>query len=131
MRGLDTNVLVRFLTQDDPEQARRVDRLIADAQRRGDVLYVSAIVLCETVWVLRSAYGHDRGNIAEALDRMLSAPELVVESSDLARDALAEYRDGSGDFSDCFIGRRNVNAGCDTTATFDKRLSDADTFTLV
>ena len=65
MRGIDTNVLVRFLTQDDAQQARKVDRLIADTRARRETLYVNAIVLCETIWVLRSAYRQGPGDFAD------------------------------------------------------------------
>ncbi len=122
MRGLDSNVLVRLLTQDDARQARRVDRLLRDAKRAGDRLYVDVVVLCELVWVLQSAYRHDRAAIAEALEAILQAPEIVVEDRDAARRALDDYRAGPGDFSDYLIGHRNVAAGCVATDTFDRRL---------
>lgn len=129
MRGIDTNVLIRFLTQDDARQARKVDRLIASVRARRQALYVNAIVLCEVVWVLRSAYGQDRKRIAEALQLLLGAHDLVIEDADLARRALADYERGPGDFSDYLIGARNAHAGCDTTSTFDARLKDAQAFT--
>lgn len=129
MRGIDTNVLVRFLTQDDARQARKVDRLIAEVRSQGETLYVNAIVLCEVVWVLRSAYRYERARIVDAMELLLAVPDLVVEDADLARQALAAYRRGPGDFSDYFIGARNEHAGCDTTATFDARLGRAEAFT--
>ena len=128
MRGLDTNVLVRLLTQDDARQARRVDRLFAEARERGEPLYVNAIVLCEVAWVLRAAYQHGSDRIADALELMLGAPDLVIEDADLVRRALSAYRKGPGDFSDYFIGERNTRAGCDATVTFDKRLANAEAF---
>lgn len=122
MIGLDTNVLVRYLVQDEPAQTGRANALINGAVDRGDRCAVSLIVLCELVWVLRDSYGQDRATTALTLERILDAAEFVVEASDLARQALADYRRGPGDFADYVIGRRNVGAGCESTATFDRGL---------
>ena len=121
MLGVDTNVLVRFVTRDDPTQARRARAAVMDAAMRGDRLFVDAIVLCELVWVLRSAYGQPREKICAVLAAMLSTPELVIEDKDLARRALRDYQAGQGGFADAFIGHRNHRSGCEATLTFDKR----------
>jgi predicted nucleic-acid-binding protein len=121
MRGLDTNVLVRFVTQDDPEQARRVNALFGAAHASGERFLVNAIVLCELVWVLKSAYGHSRDDIAGVLDAFLETPEVIIEDADLARRALTEWRTLGADFADFFLGHRNIRLGCDVTLTFDGR----------
>ena len=120
MRGLDTNVIVRYVTQDDREQSRRANAAFAAAATSGDKLFVNAIVLCELVWVLRSAYGEPRDRIAPVLEGLLDTPEVVVEDADLARHALADWVGGRGDFADGFIARRNQRSGCDSTLSFDK-----------
>jgi predicted nucleic-acid-binding protein len=126
--GLDTNVLVRYLTQDDPRQSRRATALVAEAVSGGERLFVGAVVLCELVWVLRAAYALDRSTIAMALDRILATAQLEIDQKDVVRAALEDYRAGGGDFADYVIGRRSRELGCDKTATFDRRLKASGLF---
>jgi predicted nucleic-acid-binding protein len=128
MRGLDTNVLVRYLTQDDPVQARKANAHIAEAVDRGEQCLVSVIVLCELVWVLREAYRLDKDTVAATLEKILDTAQFTVEHADLARRALDEYRRGRGDFADYLIGWRNRDAGCRHTATFDRALRSSRLF---
>lgn len=120
MRALDTNVIVRYLTQDDRSQSQRANAVFATAASSGERLFVNAIVLCELVWVLRSAYRESRERIIPALEGLLETPEVVVEDADLARQAIVDWRTGRGDFADSLIARRNVRAGCKTTLSFDR-----------
>lgn len=122
MKGLDTNVLVRYLTQDDRVQSRKANALIAEAVDRGEQCPINVIVLCELVWVLREAYHLDKPTVATTLEKVLDTAQLVVEQADLARRALDDYRRGRGDFADYLIGWRNRQAGCSDTATFDRAL---------
>lgn len=122
MRGLDTNVLVRYLTQDDPVQSRRANAVIAEAAGRGEQCSINAIVLCELVWVLRNAYGLDKPTVVATLATLLDTAQLVVEQADLARHALDDYRRGRGDFADYLVGWRNRQTGCSDTVTFDRAL---------
>jgi predicted nucleic-acid-binding protein len=131
MKGLDTNVLVRYLTQDDREQARKVDRLVETIVAKGERAYVNVIVLAELTWVLRSAYGFGKEALVRVLERMLATPRLVLEGRDEVREALDEYRGGEGDFSDYLIGVRNLRAGCSETATFDRHLKGSAHFTIL
>jgi predicted nucleic-acid-binding protein len=126
--GLDTNVLVRYLTQDDPAQSRRANKLIADSAARGELLHLGTIVLCETVWVLRWAYGAAKADIVRSLNQILDTTQFSIEEADACREALASYAEGQGDFSDYLIGARNRRAGCSTTATFDRKLRRSDLF---
>jgi predicted nucleic-acid-binding protein len=128
--GLDTNILARYLTQDDPAQSRRANAVIAEASRRGDRCAINTIVLCELVWVLRHAYGVDRDAVVATLEKILDTAQFVIEDKDLVRRALADYRQGPGDFSDYLIGWRNRHAGCSETATFDRALSRSELFRL-
>lgn len=128
MIGIDTNVLVRYLTQDDAIQARKVDALFDSAIEDGLRLRVDEIVLCEVVWVLRAAYRLGKPAIVEALDKVISTAVFSFDDRELLRGALADYLDGPGDFADYVIGRRNLRAGCEHTVTFDRPLSSASSF---
>ena len=121
MIGLDTNVPVSYVVQDDPEQGPAAARLIetqctADAPGR-----IDHVVLCELVWVLETAYGYAREQVAGVLRQVLATAELVVESPELAWAALRAYQAGPADYADYLIGQRNHAAGCETTCTFDRR----------
>lgn len=131
MIGLDTNVLVRYLTQDDVSQSRRANRLISEALDRGESLHLSTIVLCETVWVLRWAYHAGKPELLRTLARILDTAEFSVEDSDGCREALALYQDGQGDFPEYLLGARNRRAGCSVTATFERKLRRSDLFQIL
>jgi len=129
--GLDTNVLVRYFTQDDAGQAKLVDALIAESKKSGVRLHIDEVVLCELVRVLRGAYRFDRKTIAASLERIFAASLFSFEDRDLRRRALAQYTEGDGDFADYVIGARNSKAGCGFTATFDRALHGDEGFSLL
>jgi predicted nucleic-acid-binding protein len=131
MNGLDTNVLVRYLTQDDASQSRKANAVFERAMAGGERLHVDAVVLCELVWVLRTAYGHDRATVASTLEKLLDAAQLSIDGRDLVREAARRYAAGSGDFADHVLGLRNRAAGCDTTLTFDRAHKGSDLFTVL
>jgi predicted nucleic-acid-binding protein len=120
--GLDTNVLVRYLTQDDPVQARKAGRAIERALSAGSRVHVDTVVLCELVWVLKGVYRFDRATICTALERLLETAQVSVADRDIVREAVSSYRRGPGDFADHVIALRNAAAGCTSTATFDSAL---------
>lgn len=122
MIALDTNVLVRFLVEDDEQQSRLAARLIKAAIERDGQLFISDIVLCETVWVLSSAYRFSRPEIAAALSGLLRARAVVFSSSDRLTRALEAYTKGKGDFADYLIREHARAAGAETVATFDRSL---------
>ncbi|MGH7343156.1 MAG: PIN domain-containing protein [Candidatus Rokuibacteriota bacterium] len=128
MIGIDTDVLVRYLTLDDAEQVERVDRLIEEALERDEALHVDGIVLCEAAWVLRTAYGLPRSDVADALERILATRQFAIEDRDSVRRALDAFVEGRGDFADYLIGERNRRAGCRTTMTFDRSLAESALF---
>ncbi len=131
MIGLDTNVLVRYLTQDDPAQSRRANEFIAASAATGEPLHISAIVLCETMWVLRWAYGVTRTDILRTLHQILETAQFAIEDAEACREALASYAAGGGDFSDHLIGSRNLRTGCSATATFDRKLRRSGLFRIL
>jgi predicted nucleic-acid-binding protein len=120
--GLDTNVLVRYLTEDDPHQARRASALIQTIARRGEKCFIGPIVLCELSWVLRGAYDVSKADLLLTLDRMLATSQFVIGDKDLVRAALDRHRAGRADFADYLIGELHADEGCELTATFDRRL---------
>ncbi len=128
MIGLDTNILVRYLTQDDPAQAEKATREIDQGAASGEVFFITNIVMCELVWVLESGYSLDKTEIVSALDKILRTKEFEFEDKDLLWQCLGEYREGSGDFSDHFIGRLGRKAGCSRTLTFDTKLKKSPLF---
>lgn len=119
MIGLDTNVLIRYITQDDPEQAALATDLI-EGRTEEDQGFVSIVTLVEIYWVLRSAYKVGRTEAAKVIATLLDAEEIVVESSDTVRLALGRL-DGTLDLADALISELGRAAGCTHTATFDQR----------
>jgi predicted nucleic-acid-binding protein len=124
----DTNVIVRYLVQDDPAQGRKAATFIESVAASGEQILLANIVLCETVWVLDSAYGFDKTEIAHAMDKILQTASFAFEDKDLLRTALEDYRNSKADFADCLIGRSHQALECDTTVTFDVSLKGLPTF---
>lgn len=131
MTGLDTNVLVRYLTEDDPAQARKAASLIATVVARGERCFVSAVVLCELAWVLRGAYEVSKADLLTTLDRLMATAQLQIGDKDVVRAAIDAYRKGRADFADYVIGAGNLEAGCTNTATFDRRLREHGAFQIL
>ena len=128
MIGADTNVLVRYLTEDDAVQVRSVDSVIERAVADGTRLHVDDVVLCEVVWVLRAVYRFGKDAIARALDQILSTGVFSFHDRELLRQALEAYRAGAADFADYVIGMRNTRAGCTHTVTLDRALRSEQAF---
>ncbi len=122
MIALDTNLVVRLLVDDDPEQCRRARRVVENAEKREKPLWLCDIVMCETVWVLESCYELRRDAIAPALKRLVRARQVSLQSSDQVAAALAAYADGPADFADYLILEHAKAAGCDRLVTFDQEL---------
>ena len=131
MKGLDTNVLARYLTEDDPVQARRAAAWINTTVARGERCYISPVVLCELAWVLRGAYRISKPDLLLTLDRLLATTQFVIGEKDVVRAAVDAYRTGQADFADYVIGVTHREAGCDRTATFDRRLRGVATFQML
>lgn len=123
MIGLDTNVIVRYLTQDDPVQSAAATELIEKKLTKEKPGFLNLIVICEMVWVLEDCYDQDRLQILAVLEQLLKIVELRIEEVDIFQLAVGDYRDGKADFSDNLIARRNLAAGAEVTYTFDKKAS--------
>lgn len=130
MIGLDSNVLVRYLTQDDPVQSKKADQLIDKALQSGEPLYLNHVVLCEVNWVLARAYGYGVADLGDTLEKIFSAAQFEFEDKNCLWQALAAFRASGADFADCVIGIKNTGAGCTATLTFDKRAGTLPQFSL-
>jgi predicted nucleic-acid-binding protein len=131
MIGLDTNVLVRYLTQDDPAQFARAAAFIDAASEREEQFLINAPVLCELVWVLATVYDYSREEIAQALEQIFTTAQFEIERLDEARQALGDFRSSKADFSDALMGRINRSLGAKHTVTFDRDLKAVETFRLL
>lgn len=121
MIGLDTNVLVRYIAQDDKAQSARAATLIEKECSAPAPGYVGLVVLAEVVWVSESRYGATRQEVAEIVRRILSIRSLMVQDAEIAWKALRLFESSKADFADCLIERTAFTAGCTRTVTFDKR----------
>ena len=130
MIGLDTNVLVRYLMQDDARQSPRANRLI-DSLSAEEPGFVPAVALVELVWVLAGSYALSRTQVTAALEALLRSKELVVERADLVTQALLRHSATGADFADALIERVATSAGCSATMTFDAGAVKSAAMTLV
>ncbi len=131
MIGLDTNVIVRYIVQDDPVQGELAVRVFEDRLTSEERGFVSAVTLCEVVWVLIRGYKVGRSELVRVIRSLLEAEELEIEDRDLVWCALSDFKSGQADFSDYLIGRKGTAAGVSTTLTFDEIAAKSDLFTLV
>ena len=131
MIGLDTNLLIRYLTRDDLAQYAKVERLIDEALAREEPLLINTAVLCEVAWVLESVYRYSRAEIADALEGILDTAQFEIEPAPAARQALGDFRSTNAGFADALIGRVNRALGARHTVTLDRDLKALDTFTVL
>jgi len=131
MIGLDTNVVMRYLTRDDKAQFEQARRLIEDDLSAENQGFIATITLAEIVWVLESNYGAGRAELADAIEIILSSSQLAVEASEAAWRALHAFRTTSGDYTDILICESAHDAGCKETVTFDRRASTLPGFRLL
>jgi predicted nucleic-acid-binding protein len=121
MIGLDSNVLVRYLTQDDPIQSPKATEIIERRLTEENPGFVCIVAMAETVWVLDRAYGLAVYEIAAAVERMLQANVLVVENEQEVFSAMIALKEGHGSFADALIVALGARVGCSRTLTFDRK----------
>jgi predicted nucleic-acid-binding protein len=121
MIGLDTNILVRYLTQDDPVQAAQATAVIERRITEHEPGFISVVAMAETVWVLQRFYRFTRERVVAAVERMLRAETLVVDSEREVFTAMTALKEGEGEFADALIGALSASAGCSCVLTFDRR----------
>lgn len=128
---LDTNVLARYIVQDDPEQSHAATRLIDSRCTVQSPGWVGVTVLLELVWVLTTAYRYEKAVVVSVIRQLLRTTELMVEDSESAWTALREFETGNADFADYLISHRNHASGCTRTYTFDRKAALGRHFSLV
>ena len=121
MIGLDTNILVRYLAQDDPLQSAKASDIIERRLTEENPGFVSTVAIVETVWVLDRAYGLGNDEIAAAIERTLQIEVLVVENEQEIFTAMIALKQGKGSFADAIILALGAKAGCSYTLTFDQK----------
>ncbi|HEY8707747.1 MAG TPA: type II toxin-antitoxin system VapC family toxin [Burkholderiaceae bacterium] len=131
MAALDTNVLVRFLVEDDAAQLAAARKLIRKCVRAGETLYVPVTVSLELEWVLRSSFGFGKTAVVSTLSHLLASSELSFESEGALEVALVLYSQGSADYADCLHVALASAAGEQPLWTFDKAASKVDGARLV
>ena len=102
MLGIDTNVLVRFLVQDDAEQFEKALKLIKREVAASRRVFINQLVLLETEWVLRSRYATPKEKIIEAISGLLEAVDVQLEDEAAIEEALFIWKESTADFADCF-----------------------------
>jgi predicted nucleic-acid-binding protein len=131
MIGLDTNVLVRYIVQDDPMQAGIATTFIETHCTAETPGFICNIVLVELVWVLERGYEYDKKSILTVLKQVAVTSELRLENSTLAWQAIMDYENGIAGFADCLLAAVNQQQGCDVTFTFDQRAAKNSSFKLL
>jgi predicted nucleic-acid-binding protein len=130
MIGLDTNVLVRYIMQDDARQAAKATKLI-EGLTNDEPGFISLVSVIELVWVLTASYRLGREQVGQVLDVLLRSRQLIVDQAEHVVRALRAYGQGSADFADCLIERTASATGCDRTMTFDVAASKTAGMTLI
>ena len=121
MIGLDTNILVRYLTQDDPIQSAKAAKIVEQQLTEEKPGFVSIVAIVETVWVLERAYALTPLEIARAVEQILQTDVLVVENEQEVFTAVIALKNGQGSFADAVIAALGAKNGCSRTLTFDKK----------
>lgn len=125
MIGLDTNVLVRYIAQDDAAQSPLATRFIEGDCSVEQPGFIGLVTLVELVWVLESCYAATRSEVAVIVRRMLEAKQLLVQDAETVWKALHSFELGPADFADCLVEKIAADAGCAQTVTFDKDAAKA------
>ena len=126
MIGIDTNILVRYLTQDDIEQAKTAEALLNKYLTKPKSVLVNNIVMCELIWVLDRGYKYSKDKIIDVVRHIISTEEFAFENQKVLWLALDQFEKKRLDFSDALIGQLNKHQGCEATFTFDKAALEED-----
>jgi len=129
--GLDTNVLVRYLAQDDKQQSAKASELIERQLSDASPGFVGLVVLVELCWVLKRLYAATSDELEQTLQDLLDARHLLIERRDEVGAALKSFRSSKADFPDALIAEIAARAGCSTTITFDKTAAKLPGFRLL
>ena len=131
MNAVDTNILMRFLMNDDVPQSQLVYALFKRTEKRGDVLFVPAVVVLEMIWVLESAYSISRQEIIASISDLLSMPILTFEIQPAVQKFVISAQKNNLDLSDLLLAHAAAHSHCDKVYTFDKKASKFKLFELL
>jgi predicted nucleic-acid-binding protein len=130
MIGLDTNVLVRYIMQDDVKQSLKATKLI-ESLNSDNPGYITMVSIVELYWVLTVSHELTGQQAAQALEAILRTKQFLVERADQVMRALRVFEEGKADLADCLIERSASGAGCEQTMTFDVKASKYAGMTLI
>jgi len=122
MIGLDSNVVLRLLLDDAPDQNAKLDILFAEFGREPESLLLTDVVLAEVIWSLRSAYRQDKAAQLQALRGLLGEAAFAFEHRAVVERAVALFEHAACGFADCLVAARHAQCGCAFTATFDRAM---------
>ena len=131
MIGLDTNVVVRYVAQDDARQSAAASGLMERQLSASNPGFVSLVTLCEIAWVLEECYNADHARLHDVLEALLGTKQLEIETPDLVRKALRAWKSTKADFSDALIGEIALAQGASHVVTFDKAAARLPGFKLL
>ncbi len=131
MTAVDTNVIIRFLVRDDAKQAEIAYRRLKQAETSREVLFVTLIVVVETIWVLETAYGKSRAEVLDSIENMRRMPVFEFEKDEVVERVVTEGRTGKADLADLLIAHSAQSSGCNDGITFDKGAARIPFFTLL
>ena len=131
MIGLDTNVLVRYLAQDDKIQSGKATKFVEKQISDKKPGFINCIVLVETIWVLESCYGADKLAIVNMIYQLASTKQLVLQNAEIVLRSLRLYEANNIDYADALLSTINNDKGCETTITFDKKAGKITSFTVL
>lgn len=126
MKGIDTNVLVRYILQDDVKQSKLATEYIEESPT-----FINEIVLCELVWVLETAYEYPKLSIAKVIEQILRTRQFHFQQPEILWKSLHGYKHDGADFADHYIGNLNLHYDCEYTVTFDKLAGRLKNFKLL
>lgn len=131
MIGIDTNVLVRYITQDDEAQASLATDYIENYCSTGNKIFINHIVICESVWVLKKCYNLSKQRVINVIEHILKISQFSIENPQIIWQALSDYKKAPADFADYVVSRTNKFYNCDETITFDQKAGKSKEFELL
>ncbi len=131
MKGIDTNILVRFLVADDEFQAKKVYIIFKEAESKKNEFFVPILVVLELIWVLESAYEISRDEIIDSISELLLMPILKFENQSVVQQFIQTAQGNRYDLSDLLIAHSAAEQGCEAVITFDKKASKYTLFELI
>ncbi|MGI9277756.1 MAG: PIN domain-containing protein [Endozoicomonas sp.] len=121
MIGLDTNIIVRYIVQGDPDQCRKVNDLMENRLSAREPGFITLVALIEVIWVLESSYCQAKSVILKVLRSLLATRQLMIERADIIHKVSSLFEAAHADFSDAVTYLLTQDSGCSDCFTFDKK----------